>query len=63
MHRILRLGSNLQLVLGQTNIYGIGQGSCVSPILWDLPNQLLIAALGKKYDCIRLIAVDGIEEC
>jgi hypothetical protein len=27
-------------------LYGIGQGSCMSPILWALINQLLLAALG-----------------
>jgi hypothetical protein len=27
-------------------LYGIGQGSCASPILWELINQLLLAALG-----------------
>jgi hypothetical protein len=43
-------------------LYGIGQGSCVSPILWALLNQLIIAALGDKYYCIRLVAVDGVEE-
>jgi hypothetical protein len=43
-------------------LYGIGQGSCASPILWGLINQLLLAALGKKFTCIRLVAIDGIEE-
>jgi hypothetical protein len=43
-------------------IYGIGQGGCASPILWALLNQLLLTALGEKFDCIRLIAVDGVEE-
>jgi hypothetical protein len=27
-------------------LYGIGQGSCASPILWALINQLLLVALG-----------------
>jgi hypothetical protein len=43
-------------------IYGICQGGCASPILWALLNQLLLTALGDKFDCIRLIAVDGVEE-
>jgi hypothetical protein len=43
-------------------LYGIGQGGCASPILWELLNQLLFTALGDKFDCIRLIAVDGVEE-
>jgi hypothetical protein len=43
-------------------LYGIGQGSCASPILWALLNQLLLAALGDKLDCIRLVAADGVEE-
>jgi hypothetical protein len=41
---------------------GIGQEGCASPILWALLNQLLLTALGNKFDCIRLIAVDGVEE-
>jgi hypothetical protein len=43
-------------------LYGIAQGGCASPILWALLNQLLLTALGDKFDCIRLIAVDGVEE-
>jgi hypothetical protein len=43
-------------------LYGIGQGSCASPILWTLINHLLLAALGEKIICIRLVAIDGEEE-
>jgi hypothetical protein len=43
-------------------LYGIGQGSCASPILWALINHLLLAALGEKFTCIRLVAIDGEEE-
>jgi hypothetical protein len=43
-------------------LYGIGQGSCASPILWALINQLLLAALGEKFTCIGLVVIDGIEE-
>jgi hypothetical protein len=43
-------------------LYGIGQGSCASPILWALINQLLLAALGEKFTCIHLVAIDGEEE-
>jgi hypothetical protein len=43
-------------------LYGIGQGSCASPILWELINQLLLTALGEKFTCIRLVAIDGVEE-
>jgi hypothetical protein len=43
-------------------LYGIVQGSCASPILWALLNQLLLAALCDKFDCIILVAVDGVEE-
>jgi hypothetical protein len=39
--------------------YGIGQGSCVSPILRALLNQLLLTALGEEFECIRLVSVDG----
>jgi hypothetical protein len=43
-------------------LYGIGQGSCESPILWALINHLLLAALGEKFTCIRLVAIDGEED-
>jgi hypothetical protein len=40
-------------------LYGIGQGSCVSLIIWALLNQLPITALGEEFECIRLVSVDG----
>jgi hypothetical protein len=40
-------------------LYGIGQGSCSSPILWALLNQLIMTALGEKFDCIKLVLVDN----
>jgi hypothetical protein len=40
-------------------LYGIGQGSCSSPILWALLNQLLLTALGEEFECIHLISIDG----
>jgi hypothetical protein len=40
-------------------LYGIGQGSCASPILWGLLNQLLFTALGEEFECIKLVSVDG----
>jgi hypothetical protein len=43
-------------------MYGIAQGSCASPILWALLNQLIIAALEENFNCIRLVAIDGVEE-
>jgi hypothetical protein len=43
-------------------LYGIGQGSCASPIIWALINQLLLIALGEKFTCIVLVVIDGIEE-
>jgi hypothetical protein len=43
-------------------LYVIGQGSCALPILWALINQLLLVALGDKFTCIRLVAIDGEEE-
>jgi hypothetical protein len=46
----------------ETLLYRIGQGGCASPILWALLNQILLTALGNKFDCIRLISVDGVEE-
>jgi hypothetical protein len=42
-------------------LFVIGQGSCASTILWALINQLLLAALGEKFSCIRLVAIDGKE--
>jgi hypothetical protein len=40
-------------------LYGIGQGSCSSPIVWALLNQLLLTALGEEFDCISLVSVDS----
>jgi hypothetical protein len=40
-------------------LYGIGQGSCSSPIVWALLNQLLLMTLGEEFDCISLVSVDG----
>jgi hypothetical protein len=40
-------------------LYGIDQGSCSSPILWALLNQLIMTALGEKFDCIKLVSVDN----
>jgi hypothetical protein len=39
-------------------LYGIGQGTCSSPILWALLNQLILIALGEKIECITLVSVD-----
>jgi hypothetical protein len=39
-------------------LYGIGQGSCSSPIMWALLNQLILTALEEKYECITLVSVD-----
>jgi hypothetical protein len=43
-------------------LYDIGQGSCASHILWVLLSQPILAALKEKFDCIRLVAIDGVEE-
>jgi hypothetical protein len=43
-------------------LYGIGQGSCASPILWALINQLLLADLGEKFTCICSVVIDSEEE-
>jgi hypothetical protein len=40
-------------------LYGIGQGSCSSLIVWALLNQLLLTALDEEFDCISLVSVDG----
>jgi hypothetical protein len=39
-------------------LYGTGQGSCSSPILWALLNHLILTALEEKYECITLVSVD-----
>jgi hypothetical protein len=43
-------------------LHGIGQGICGSPILWALIDQLRLDSLGEKFTCIRLVAIDGVEE-
>jgi hypothetical protein len=40
-------------------LYGIGQGSCSSPIVWALLNKLLRTDLGEEFDCISLVSVNG----
>jgi hypothetical protein len=40
-------------------LYGIGQGSCSLKILWALLNQLIMTALGEKFECINLVSVDN----
>jgi hypothetical protein len=61
MHWFRSLGQNIW-INHQKLLYGIGQRRCASPILWALINQLLLAALGDKFTCIRLVAIDGEEE-
>jgi hypothetical protein len=41
-------------------LYGIGQGSCASPIIWAILNQLILTALDEKFECIHLVEVDSI---
>jgi hypothetical protein len=43
-------------------LYRICQGGYSYPFLWALLNQLLLTALGVKFDCMILISVDGVEE-
>jgi hypothetical protein len=43
-------------------MYCIGQGSCAVPILRAMLNQIILAALDEKFDWIRLVTVDGVEE-
>jgi hypothetical protein len=38
------------------------ENRCASPILWALINQIIMAALDDKLDCIRLVASDGVED-
>jgi hypothetical protein len=42
-------------------LYGIGQGSCSSPIIWALLNQLIMIALGETFECITPLPVDKIK--
>jgi hypothetical protein len=39
-------------------LYGIGQGSCILPILWALLNQLILTALGETFEFITLVSID-----
>jgi hypothetical protein len=39
-------------------LYGIGQGSCRSPILWVFLNQMILTALGESFECITLVSVN-----
>jgi hypothetical protein len=39
-------------------LHVIGQGSCSSPILWALLNQLILTALGETFEYITLVSVD-----
>jgi hypothetical protein len=61
MHRYRSLRQNIW-IHHRKLLYGIGQGSCASPILWALINQLLLAVLGEKLTCIRLVVIDVEEE-
>jgi hypothetical protein len=38
---------------------GIGQGSCSSPILWALLNQLIMTVLGEKFEFNKLVLVES----
>jgi hypothetical protein len=42
-------------------LYGIGRGSCSSPILWALLNLIITTALGEKFECSKLVSVDNIK--
>jgi hypothetical protein len=45
-------------VTAENLLYGIFQGSCSSPILWALLNQLILKLLGETVECITLVSVD-----
>jgi hypothetical protein len=42
-------------------LYGIGQGSCSSPIVWALLNQILLTTLGKEFGYISLVSIASIK--
>jgi hypothetical protein len=52
------MGSLKVRIAAQKLLYEISQGSCSSPILWALLNQLILTALGETFDCITLVSVD-----
>jgi hypothetical protein len=39
-------------------LHGIGQGSCSSPVMWELLIHLRLTALEEKYECITLVSDD-----
>jgi hypothetical protein len=46
----------------EKNLYRISQGGRASPIRWALLSQLILTSVGDKFDCIRMLAADGVEE-
>jgi hypothetical protein len=42
-------------------LYGIGQGSCSSPTLWALLNQLILTVVGETFECTTIVSVDKIK--
>jgi hypothetical protein len=36
-----------------------GYGISEAPILWVMLNQLIMRALGEKFDCIKVVSVDN----
>jgi hypothetical protein len=46
------ISENTYIGTAEKLLYGIGQGSCSSPIIWALLNQLIIAALVETFECI-----------
>jgi hypothetical protein len=52
---------NILIDYRQTTVWHRSRQLCFSH-QWALINQLLLAALGEKSTCIRLVAIDGVEE-
>jgi hypothetical protein len=61
LHRIWRVRNNIWLNHKKI-LYGIDQGSCAYPILWALLDQLILTAPEEKFNCMRLVAIYGVEE-
>jgi hypothetical protein len=51
------ISETMYIITVEKLLYGIGQGSCSSPILWALLNKLIMT-LGEKSECITLVSVD-----
>jgi hypothetical protein len=61
MHWFRSLGQNIWINHRKTAVWNRTRKLCIADSV-GIINQLLLAALGKKFTCIRLVAIDGEEE-